>query len=170
MNITWRPSITPIAIWLPPLNKNPGNIDTHHSTNKLHLSSQWNWSNIFGKIARITPEGSNIRQIKGKHRLERKIVHRDSTEVGLQKRYSPIFNARICTCSTTLFPKQKNRRPQDSKYPWTQPIYGKNNHMLSEEEPSEELDDNNKKIHQKCFGNFLYYARSIDPTTLIALK
>ena len=32
------------------------------------------------------------------------------------------------------------------------------------------MDDNNKKIFQKIVGNFLYYAREVDPTMLMALN
>ena len=39
--------------------------------------------------------------------------------------------------------------------------------MLSEKAP---LDDNNKKRIQKIVRNFLYYARAVDPTMLMALK
>ena len=46
----------------------------------------------------------------------------------------------------------------------------KNNQMLSEKSPAEKLDDNNQKRLQKITGNFLYYARTIDPTMLMALN
>ena len=68
------------------------------------------------------------------------------------------------------FQHKKHKRPQDSPYPWTQPIYGKNNQILSEKEPAEELDENNQKRLQKIVGKFLYYARSIDPTKLMSLN
>ena len=68
------------------------------------------------------------------------------------------------------FQYKKPERPQDSPYPWTQPIYGKNNHMISEKAQAEELDEYNKKILQKIVGIFLYYARAIYPTMLMALK
>ena len=68
------------------------------------------------------------------------------------------------------FQHEKPKRPQDSPYPWTQPVYGKNNQMLSEKAPAEELDENNQKRLQKIVGKFLYYARAIDPTMLMALN
>ena len=46
----------------------------------------------------------------------------------------------------------------------------KNNNMLSEKAPAEELDENNQKRLQKIVGKFLYYARKINPTMLMALK
>ena len=42
--------------------------------------------------------------------------------------------------------------------------------MLPEKAPSEELDENNQKRLQKIVGKFLYNARAIDPTMLMALK
>ena len=42
--------------------------------------------------------------------------------------------------------------------------------MLSEKAPAEELDEYNQKRLQKIVGKFLYYARGIDPTILMALK
>ena len=68
------------------------------------------------------------------------------------------------------FQHEKLQLPQDSPYPWTQPIYGKNNPMLSEKAPAEELDENNQKRLQKTVGKFLYYARAIYPTSLMALN
>ena len=65
---------------------------------------------------------------------------------------------------------EKTKRPQESPYYWKQPVYEKNNHMLSEKSPAEELDKNNQKRLQKIVGKFLYYARSIDPKMLMALK
>ena len=65
---------------------------------------------------------------------------------------------------------EKPKRPQDSPYPWTQPVYGENNQVLSEKSPAEELDENIKKRLQKNLGKLLYYARVIDPTMLMALK
>ena len=46
----------------------------------------------------------------------------------------------------------------------------KKQQMLSEKAPSEKLDDNNNKIRQKIVGKFLYYARSVDPTMMMALN
>ena len=46
------------------------------------------------------------------------------------------------------FQHKKSKRPQDSPYPWTQPIHGENL-MLSEKAPAEELDENNKNDSRK---------------------
>ena len=45
--------------------------------------------------------------------------------------------------SLHAFQQDKPKRPQDSPYPWTQPVYGKNNQMLSEKATVEELDEYN---------------------------
>ena len=42
--------------------------------------------------------------------------------------------------------------------------------MLSEKSLAEELDENDKKILQKFLGKFLYYARAIYPTMLMAIN
>ena len=42
--------------------------------------------------------------------------------------------------------------------------------MLSEKAPAENLDENNQKRLQKFVGDFLYYARAIDPTMLMSLN
>ena len=42
--------------------------------------------------------------------------------------------------------------------------------MISEKSPAEKLDDNNNKRLQKIVGNFLYYARAVDPTMLTELN
>ena len=47
------------------------------------------------------------------------------------------------------FQNDKPKLLQDSPYPWKQPVYGKNNHMLSEKSLAEELDEHNKKRLQK---------------------
>ena len=49
---------------------------------------------------------------------------------------------------------KKPKQPQDPPYTWTQLIYGKNNHMLSDRAPSEELDGNNQKRLQKIVEFF----------------
>ena len=60
--------------------------------------------------------------------------------------------------------------PQDSPYPWTQSIYGKDNRILPEKEPAEELDENNQKGLQNIVVKSRYYDRYIEPTMLIALN
>ena len=65
------------------------------------------------------------------------------------------------------FQQEKPKIPQESPYPQAQLIYEKNNQMISEKSPAEKLDDNNNKRLQKIVGNFLYYARAVDPTMLM---
>ena len=66
--------------------------------------------------------------------------------------------------------QHQKKSPQDSPYPWTQPIYGENNQMLLKKETAEKLDGNYQKRPQKIIGKFLYCARSVDPTMLMALN
>ena len=68
------------------------------------------------------------------------------------------------------FQHKKTNRSKDSPYPWTQSIYGKNNQMLNEKKTAEELDKKNQEWLQKIVGKFLYYARVVDPTNLVALN
>ena len=68
------------------------------------------------------------------------------------------------------FPHEKPKQLQDSPYPWTQTVYGKNNHSVSEKAPAEELDGYNQKILHKIGVKLLYYDRAIYPTMLIALN
>ena len=68
------------------------------------------------------------------------------------------------------FQRKKTKRPQDSPYSWTQPIYEKNNQMIPEKAPAKKMDDNNQKILQKIVGNFIYYTRAVDPTIIMALN
>ena len=68
------------------------------------------------------------------------------------------------------FQHKKPKQPQDSPYPPTQTFYVKNNQMISEKEPAEELDKNNQKRIQKIAGKLLYYARAIYPTMLMAIN
>ena len=72
--------------------------------------------------------------------------------------------------SLHAFQHKKPKQPQDSPYPWRQPIYGKNNHMLSEKTLAKEFNEHNQKRLQKTVGKFLYYARVMDPTMLMALN
>ena len=68
------------------------------------------------------------------------------------------------------FQHEKPKKPQDSPYPWAQTVYRKNNQMLSEKAPDEELDENNQKRLPKIVGKLLYYDISIDPPMLMALN
>ena len=54
--------------------------------------------------------------------------------------------------------------PLDTTHIW------KNNQMLSEKTPAEELDEDNQKILHKIVGKFLYYDIAIDPTMLMTLN
>ena len=58
---------------------------------------------------------------------------------------------------------EKPKRPQDSPYPWTQSVYGKNNQMLSEKATAEELDEYNQKRLQKIVGDYYIMPEPYNP-------
>ena len=60
--------------------------------------------------------------------------------------------------------------PRTHHNPEHNPYTKQNNHMLSDKAPAEELDENSHKRLQKIVGKFLYYARAIGPTMLMALN
>ena len=67
-----------------------------------------------------------------------------------------------------------NSSTKKTKYPKTRHTPGqnpsmKNNQVLSEKSPAEELHENNQKQLQKIVGKFLYYAGAIDLTILMTL-
>ena len=51
------------------------------------------------------------------------------------------------------FQHKKTKQNQNSTYPWTQPIYVKNNQMLLEKVPPQALNENDQKILQKMVEN-----------------
>ena len=75
----------------------------------------------------------------------------------------------VCA-SLRSFQHKKPKRSQYLSYPWTQPIYGENNQMISEKSPAEELNENNQKRLQKIVGKLLYYTIAIDPPMLMAIN
>ena len=50
------------------------------------------------------------------------------------------------------------------------PKYGAKVHYASKEDTSPKIDDDKKKSIRQMTGTFLYYARAIDPTMLVALS
>ena len=62
------------------------------------------------------------------------------------------------------------RRIQNSPYPFTEPIYGAKVQYAEDDDQSPELSKDDIKIIQKVTGTFLYYARAVDPTMLVALS
>ena len=69
-----------------------------------------------------------------------------------------------------LFQQGKQKRYQVLPYPWTPPQYEKNSQIISDKYPSETLDASSQKCLQKIVGKFLYCARVIDYTMLMALN
>jgi len=62
------------------------------------------------------------------------------------------------------------RRPQNCPYAPNPIQYGKNNQAPTPEDTSKLLDKADKKFIQQVVGSFLYYARAIDATILMALS
>jgi hypothetical protein len=61
-------------------------------------------------------------------------------------------------------------RPQDSPYPWTAPRYGHNSQDIHIPEFSPLLPQTEQTRLQQLVGTFLYYARALDNTMLMALN
>ena len=61
-------------------------------------------------------------------------------------------------------------RPQYAPHQWTVPIYGQNRQYAKPPDLSPKLDAKGKKRVQSIVGSFLYYARAIDNTILVALN
>ena len=61
------------------------------------------------------------------------------------------------------------RKQQHSPFPWTQPTYGAKTQYTADEDLSTPLTAPEVKKLQQVIGTFLYYARAIDCTMLVAL-
>ena len=62
------------------------------------------------------------------------------------------------------------KRPQHCPYSPNRIQYGKDNQNVTPEDNSPKLDKNGKKRIQQVVGSFLYYARTVDITILMALS
>ena len=69
-----------------------------------------------------------------------------------------------------LFKHGTPRRAQDQTYQHTVPTYGARHQFAVAPDGTALLDKDNKKIVQQVTGTFLYYARAVDSTTLVALS
>jgi hypothetical protein len=61
-------------------------------------------------------------------------------------------------------------RPQDSPYPWVAPTYGANSQEMPIPQTYPLLEQPQQNQLQQIVGTFLYYARAIDNTMLMALN
>ena len=68
------------------------------------------------------------------------------------------------------YKQEPPKRPQDCPYEPNPIKYGKNSDKLEPEEQSPFLGKADKKYIQQVIGSFLYYARAIDMTILMALS
>jgi hypothetical protein len=61
-------------------------------------------------------------------------------------------------------------KPQHCPYALNPITYGKDNQAPTPQDDSHLLDAAGKKCIQQIIGSFLYYARAVDPTILMALS
>ena len=71
--------------------------------------------------------------------------------------------------SLTRFCHARPRKFQYQPYPHVKPTYGAEAQYTTDADPSPLLTPTQKKFVQEVTGNFLYYARAIDATMLLAL-
>ena len=79
-----------------------------------------------------------LKKIQDNHRLGRDIVNWDSTKVGLRKIIVQLSMPGYIRAALHDLQHKKPKQPQESPYPWTQPVYGKENQTLSEKAPAEQ--------------------------------
>jgi len=70
----------------------------------------------------------------------------------------------------TRFQHEAPQRPQHSPHPHTPPNYGQKVQYAKEVDTSQKLDKKDKKFIQEVTGVFLFYARAVDNTMLVALS
>ena len=62
------------------------------------------------------------------------------------------------------------RRLRDQPHRHEVPVYGSTVQYAKQDDTSPKLDAAKKKFVQQVTGTFLYYARAVDPTMLVALS
>jgi hypothetical protein len=67
------------------------------------------------------------------------------------------------------FQHETANRPQHSPHAWTEPVYGAATQLTALEDTSPPINAAGIKRLQEVIGTFLYYARAIDSTMLVAL-
>ena len=70
----------------------------------------------------------------------------------------------------TRFQHEPPKKPQHQPYPHTPPNYGQKVQYAKEADTSQKLDKKDKKFIQEVTGVFLFYARAVDNTMLVALS
>jgi hypothetical protein len=61
-------------------------------------------------------------------------------------------------------------RPQHAPHRWTEPIYGQRIQYANDDDESPPLDAKSITFVQQVLGTFLYYARAVDNTMLVAIN
>ena len=64
----------------------------------------------------------------------------------------------------------KLRKPNDQPHKHTLPVYGRTIQHAKPDNKTPKLDADQTKLVQQITGTFLYYARAVDPTMLVALS
>ena len=62
------------------------------------------------------------------------------------------------------------RRVTHEQHKHAIPVYGRNIQHAKEEDETPQLNEEGKKFVQQVTGTFMYYARAVDPTILVALS
>ena len=62
------------------------------------------------------------------------------------------------------------QRPEHSPHRWTEPNYGAKIQYAPEDDQSHPLDAKDITFIQQVLGTFLYYARAVDNTMLVAIN
>jgi len=60
-------------------------------------------------------------------------------------------------------------KPEDAPYPFTEPVYGVKQQLTDPIDDSDPINKEQKLLLQQAIGVFLFYARAIDSTMLVAL-
>jgi hypothetical protein len=61
-------------------------------------------------------------------------------------------------------------RPEHTPHTWNPPIYGDKTQFVNEETPSPTLSDKDVNKLQQLTGTLLYYARAVDPTSIMPIN
>eukprot|EP00957_Ditylum_brightwellii_P109409 8345200-Ditylum_brightwellii.AAC.1 len=68
------------------------------------------------------------------------------------------------------FQHKKPRIPQFALHRWNQPAYGQKVQYAATPDASNKLDKKGQRLIQSIVGTFLYYARAVGQTILVALN
>jgi hypothetical protein len=61
-------------------------------------------------------------------------------------------------------------RPEHAPHDWTKPAYGQRQQFVTPHDDSDPLDQDGINRVQQVVGTFLYYARAIDSTAMVAIN